>query len=156
MSDDTVRKDAPLRLFFLLTFLVKIGQKYLCLFLRNQTFPPAVVYICSLHLLHFKSVDKHSFSLHFYITTVILVNFTFSVFEEKRMTLWLSIVKYLISNLFVNSFISHLVHWQKMHLLDTLIHFYPLLWYLVIEKKKIYMKHISGVGFSYCWLNLEE
>ena len=52
-------KMPPQDCFFPLTCLVKIGHEYLCLFLRNWTFPPEVAYVCSLDLLHPKSIGKH-------------------------------------------------------------------------------------------------
>ena len=85
MSGNAVRKNAPTKIvFFSWTCLAQIGHKYLCPFFRNQTFPPEVVYVCSLGLLHLKSIDKHLFFLHFHMTTVTLVNFILMCLQKRE------------------------------------------------------------------------
>ena len=82
------------------------------------------------------------------MTKVTLVNFILMCFKETRMTLWFSTVKYLISNLFVNSFMSPSLSVNNALVKTfwyTLVHYCDI--FLLWRKKKniLYTKHINNI-----------
>ena len=151
MSGDAVRKNVPLELFFffdlfgpnrphipLSFFFWEIEPSLWKLF----TFAHWVSYVLD-------ELITHLFFLYFHVTTVTLVNFILMCLKETRTTLWFSTVKYLISNLFVNSLImspSLSVNNALVRHFDTLLSIIVISCYCKERKKYIlYTKHINSI-----------